>query len=331
MIPHGRLEETDSSSVTELLYPDSLFDCHRLYEDYEYGSLALQDPTGGLQQAVWHVTTDGESLTLQRLPDGYLWSLSLPGADITEVSLAFDTEMHLHLAWVGHGIVKLRWYNPALDDYEILEIEDAYSPRLTLDDKRPGQEPLSDVLFFYLRNVPGDDEGEGVPPALIYRQQREQFSVEHLLARVSPRVTGLGGVGMNTENRLQIDLCGCEPEVSTLLPTMLYPLEAEDRFFAQGNMRVFEMYGVQLEYYQVQSTIYDALAYESLVQVTEGYNVQSTIYDSRLYESIHNQYPDSYQVQSTMYDAVIIQEYTVFYATFDSFTSNVSVLGGSFS
>ena len=233
MIPHTRLDSVDSGTPTELLYPDSLFDCDNLTEDYEYGSLALQDPTGGLQQAVWQLVTDGSVITLQRLPDGPIetvgaaevtiatedgnllatedgkvlvlegGSASITG-QITEVSLAFDDQMYPYLAWAEDDVVKLQWHD------QVLVLDDAYSPRLTLDDKRPGQELLRDVLFFYLRNLPGEDLGDGVPPALCYRQQREQFSVERVLARISPIATGLGAVGMNTENRLQIDLCGCE-------------------------------------------------------------------------------------------------------------------------
>lgn len=203
MIPHTRLDSVDSDTPTELLYPDSLFDCKKLTEDYEYGALALQDPAGGLQQAVWMVATDGSAITLQLLPDGPVETLVTADGDVTEVSLAFDDEMYPYLAWVEDGVVHLLWKG------NLLVLDEAYSPRLTLDDKRPGQELLSDVLFFYLRNVPGDDECEGVPPALLYRQQREQFSVERVLARISPRATGLGAVGMNTEHRLQINLCGC--------------------------------------------------------------------------------------------------------------------------
>lgn len=241
MIPHARLDQVDSSTPLELLYPDSLFNCHRPYEDYEYGSLALQDPTGGLQQAVWQAKTDGSAITLQRLPDGLVEPLAVSSGFVTEVSLAFDSDMYLYLAWVEDDVVRLSWRGQSL------VLEDAYSPRLTLDDKRPGQELLRDVLLFYLRNLPGEDLGEGVPPALCYRQQREQFSVERVLARISPIATGLGAVGMNTEHRLQISFCGCMIEVSTLLPTNLYPLEASDRLSAGVRLTLAELVPFILE------------------------------------------------------------------------------------
>lgn len=200
MIPYARLA---TSPPGELIYPDSLFDCENPTADYELGGYELYYPDGPLEDTVWEALTDGETITLRYLPDGPSEVLVTAEGEITEVNLTFDDEMYPYVTWVEDDVVYLQWHD------QTLVLEDAYSPRLTLDDKRDGQELLRDVLFFYLRNLPGEAICGSVPPVLCYRQQREQFSVERMLARISTDATGLGAVGMNTEHQLQINLCGC--------------------------------------------------------------------------------------------------------------------------
>lgn len=164
--------------------------------DYEDGGVALNDPSRGLLYQRWRgrVLDAGrpESRFMLKPENGdeTLW-FATPG--ITEASFSFDVNMQPALAYVVGGEGFFRWYDPVLEGFATLALpEGTVTPRVLLDDKRFLASEgyfLSDVLLAYVRDG-----------ALYYRQQRERYEVERLLAE---GVTPLIKIGFTRALRVQ--------------------------------------------------------------------------------------------------------------------------------
>ncbi|WP_444956796.1 hypothetical protein [Microbulbifer sp. ZKSA002] len=159
--------------------------------DYEMGGIAIQDPSEGLDYQIWRarILNDGTEIVLDaREVDAYT---IITGTDITEVSLAFDQNMYPVIAYVESGTAKLYWFDSSIGSLTTTTWPGIVTPRLTLDDTRPLQSSVSDVIFAYLSG--GD---------LCYRQQRDRYQTEYLLQE-NVNSDGLIKVGMNRKFRLQ--------------------------------------------------------------------------------------------------------------------------------
>ncbi|MBX9754169.1 MAG: hypothetical protein K2X80_05415 [Pseudomonadaceae bacterium] len=164
--------------------------------DYEDGGIGIQDTSKGLLYQRWRA----------RLIDGHTVLLDAPnvpafalyeGAGITEISFSFDSNMRPVLAFVQAGAAKLRWFDSVVGEQVITEIgAGALTPRVSLDDKRiVGSDgyQISDVILGYVRDG-----------SLYYRQQRDRFTVERLLATGITK--GLIKIGFSRGLRLQFML-----------------------------------------------------------------------------------------------------------------------------
>jgi hypothetical protein len=146
--------------------------------DYEDGGIAISDPSRGLLYQRWRAILfrPGEVdsyVQLDAREVAPFTLLELP--NITEISIAFDQLMRPTLAFVRNGIAYLRWFDSVPGQYVITEIgAGIITPRVSMDDKRllatDGYQ-LNDVILAYVR------EGN-----LYYRQQRDRFLIERLLA-----------------------------------------------------------------------------------------------------------------------------------------------------
>lgn len=165
--------------------------------DYEMGGVALYDASQGLQVKLWTLYVDGENVwvTAEGVEPTLLFTL--PG--IREVSLAFDQNMRPFVAFMQHTLARYWWYDTLLGQMTFSDIPDAVSPRCTLDDKRPMQTFSSDILLAYVKNN-----------NLYYREQRDRFTIEYLLAE-DVNAT-LVTVGMATNNRIRFKLRSVLPE-----------------------------------------------------------------------------------------------------------------------
>lgn len=135
--------------------------------DHEDGGIALQDPSRGLMYQIWRarIINDGIVIDAPSVPEFVAYS----GTDITEVSLAFDQNMRLTMAFVESGEAKLLWYDSFIGQEVVTTLPaDAVTPRVTLDDKRRTQASVSDIILGYKRGN-----------SLYYRQQRDRFQVEY--------------------------------------------------------------------------------------------------------------------------------------------------------
>lgn len=141
-------------------------------EDYERGGIALQDPSQGLNVRTWRAFVTDEGIWLQSR-QGALPLFYIPGEEINLVSLAFDNNMNPVICYRQLEVVKLNWYDTTVNSRVTTQYPDALTGAVTLDDKRPTQDAVNDVLFFYVK-----DEG------VYYRQQRDRFGVERRLAPI---------------------------------------------------------------------------------------------------------------------------------------------------
>lgn len=140
--------------------------------DYEDGPVAEQDVSMGLSYQRWvaWVSDSGDILVEgEEVPPRVLIPSS---GGVTDVSIAFNQNGDLHCAYVEYGQASLYWYDPTEQGFVITNLPDGVrTPKITLDDKRVGQQGNSDIILSYIKA----DNG------LYYRQQRDRFQVERLL------------------------------------------------------------------------------------------------------------------------------------------------------
>ena len=164
--------------------------------DIEDGGKAIQNPDGGLLYQRWRARlfNAGQAdsyvmLDARDVPE-FVW-LTVP--NMTEISFSFDANMQPVVAYVANGQSYLNWFDSIASDYVTTTLAaDVKTPRVSMDDKRlVGSQgyQLSDVILAYVRG--GN---------LYYRQQRDRYQVERLLATgVKPLIK----IGFSRGLRLQ--------------------------------------------------------------------------------------------------------------------------------
>jgi hypothetical protein len=142
---------------------------------FEMGSLALQNPTGGLLQQLWMVVcADGKNIYVQAPNNPTSPIFILQDQNITEVDLAFDQNMFPFVTYVSNSLIKFYWYDPVSQQFVVSTIlELAQSPRCTLDDKRAFNVSNSDIVLLYVNML---------TEQLCYRIQRERYATEHVIS-----------------------------------------------------------------------------------------------------------------------------------------------------
>lgn len=189
-------EDTYSSlAVSSLFLPPDDLGGGSLITDYEQGGVALNDPSLGLRVKTWRAWFDKN--------DGWVYLQAgndtpiqfLQDSTITELSLAFDQNMNVTLAYMANGVCKLRWYDTLISAYTTTTFAGARSPRVALDDKRPVLLGSSDVILAYIR-----------AGTLYYLQQRDRYTVEYELRTDIPDSQRLRNIGMNRNLRMQFEI-----------------------------------------------------------------------------------------------------------------------------
>lgn len=196
MIPENRLSSTRVPSG----WRDTFFTGNPLV-DIEYGGVALNDASQGIDLKPWTITYNkfnGDVLVSAAGVEPVV-IFSRPG--ITTLSLAFDRNMQPAVAFTQDGQAKFYYYDVFSSDFVFLESElgAAVTPRCTHDDKRATQSAIGDVILAYVR--------AGV---LRYRQQRDRYLIEYTLDK---ECKTLYHIGMNNKGRMQFatDNGGDEP------------------------------------------------------------------------------------------------------------------------
>ena len=159
----------------------------KLLLDYEMGSLALNDPSGGLDQFNWQLSYSDPAVQLTG-PAGQTTLLTIPG--VTELALAFDFNMQPFVAYVDTVGAHYWRYNSASDVHETADLPpDATHPRCCLDLRDQALLSAADIILAYQRGT-----------ALCYRQQRDSYATEYQLT--DDCGGNLISVGLTTQNRL---------------------------------------------------------------------------------------------------------------------------------
>lgn len=161
--------------------------------DYERGGIGVGDASQGLDRVLWKLVYEEPNFIVlpdeaEDTGDGIVVHSE---AGVTEVSLSFDQQMRPVLSYVGADGPKIRYFDPAVPDFVILNLDpEVQNPRVSLDELRESQIAVSDVILSYVRNN-----------NLYFRAQRDRFLVEYLLAEgVDGRLVS---VGINRGGRYQ--------------------------------------------------------------------------------------------------------------------------------
>lgn len=161
--------------------------------DYENGGVALHDASRGLRYQNWKLAYDRVSKEVVLTNESGFRRVMFTSIGLTQLALAFDLSMTPYIAYTEQGITWVRWVQANGTHVKLL-IPDATQPRLTLDDRRRGNEVNSDVVLFYLKGR-----------QLCKRYLRESFGTEHIMEN-DVDGTRLGRVGMTTGMRVQVEV-----------------------------------------------------------------------------------------------------------------------------
>lgn len=176
--------------ISDFLYPDSLpFEKLR---SYELGGVNIRDTSQGYSSYVWYVEYKQNQITVNREP-GYVYLIKEYVENVSTVDMAFDQNLNPIVCWSIGQHSYLYWFDVVTQTNKTTTFANTRDPRLTMDDKRSSQVLSSDVLFCYV-NGNGD---------LVYRQQRERYTVERVLRSGIPEDVTLERVGMTVGNRIK--------------------------------------------------------------------------------------------------------------------------------
>lgn len=168
--------------------------------DYEYGPIAIQDPSKGSMHQIWRARMENNYVYLSAPNVQEFVLLDLP--NVTEISFTFDQNANPTFAYVQGGEAKLYWFDSSANAYTTTNFgSEVLTPRITLDDKRLGQRTVSDVLLFYQRDS-----------KLMMRMQRDRYGVEYALA--SNVTDGVVKCGMMRNLRVGVQLAQYHPAVN---------------------------------------------------------------------------------------------------------------------
>lgn len=154
------------------------------------GGIALNNSSQGRQYRTWNVTYTGGNIEVR--PVGNSIAFTLPAVDVQTVSLAFDNNMGVVIAWKTTGGANLYYYDTLTSQYITRFFSGVLSCRVCVDDARDFYTANSDVIFGYTL---GAD--------LYYRQQRDRYDTQY---NIGPSVKRLIRMAPNVGNRLQFEL-----------------------------------------------------------------------------------------------------------------------------
>jgi hypothetical protein len=190
MIPDGVLSTEIISAG--FLYPRGT--PRRPLVDYEYGGVDIQDGTRGLRVKVWKGEYIDGQIVLSA--EGVPPTPVLTVAGVEEFQFTFDRNMNVFIAYqLTNGFCNFYWFDSLVSNFVTTTLPlGTITPRCAHDDNRDLETTSSDIILAYV--ISGN---------LYYRQQRERYQIQHLLAEnVAPN--GLVQIGLNRVMRFQFQL-----------------------------------------------------------------------------------------------------------------------------
>lgn len=162
---------------------------HKLSQNV-LGGIAINDASAGRQTQIWNVAYNGAFINVKTESGPVVFSLAQ--ADVQTVSLAFDNNMGLVIAWTTTGGAKLYYYDSLTSQYIIRDFPGIESCRVCVDDARDFYTASSDVIFSY--TLGGN---------LYWRQQRDRYDIQYLIGATAKTLIR---AAPNVGNRLQFEL-----------------------------------------------------------------------------------------------------------------------------
>lgn len=173
--------------------------------DWEMAGVYLNDPSQGLLVKLWRLDAKPNVDTglvdvVVSAPGGVAVGeasrVLFSGANIGEVSLAFDQNMNPCVAYMQGSDSKIYWHDPTIPGMTHTTLPaGCYDLRCTLDDKRRINVANSDIVLAYIR-----------AGNLCVRYQRDRYDIEHILRSGIGSNANLVSMAMNRGLRLQFRL-----------------------------------------------------------------------------------------------------------------------------
>ena len=186
MIPSNSF--TSTPAIGNFQYPYSEpYD--PLYQNV-LGGISIGDSSRGRQYKIWNITYVLGNIIVSSADNPN--AFTLVETDVTAISLAFDNNMGLVIAWQTTTGSKLYFYDSITSSYVTSIFSGTTSCRVCIDDARDFNSQDSDVIFSYTLNN-----------NLYWRQQRDRYATERL---IGPTTRLLKKVAQTTGNRLQFQL-----------------------------------------------------------------------------------------------------------------------------
>lgn len=194
MMPENILSSTPI--ISGLLYPKNIPVVG--LEAYDIGGVDLNDSSEGLLVKAWRSYADSAGdVYIEAVGHPASFVFSAPG--ISEMSLTFDRNMNVFIAFVQDGQAKFYWFDSLTSSYQITDLPvGSTTPRASLDDKRTFANSYSDIILVYI------DDGN-----LYQRLQRDRYLIQYLLYAdinvpiIDPQIVEVG-MGVNMRFQLQI-------------------------------------------------------------------------------------------------------------------------------
>lgn len=168
-------------------------------QDWEYdpfqemviGGTAIGDGAAGREVQNWVISY--ASGVIEVSPENGAPQFSLAVEDVLTVSLGFDSNMAVAIAYQTAAGANFYYFSAILNAYTTLTVAGATSCRSSVDDPRLFDSGASDVIFAYV-----------LDEVLYYRQQRDRYTIQYTVGPAAGQT--LIKMSFTTLNRMQFEL-----------------------------------------------------------------------------------------------------------------------------
>lgn len=152
------------------------------------GGVAISDTTEPLDKYLWEMYNIDKSVFIKRTnePSIKLFETLYP---IEWLDFCFDINMNPTVVYVENDKVFLRFFDTEIDDFSIIEVLDAHTPSISIDEYREFNINNATIVLAYMKGT-----------NLVCRFQHERFGVEHTLKEFTKKYM-LWRIGRTVDNR----------------------------------------------------------------------------------------------------------------------------------
>ena len=152
------------------------------------GGVAISDTSEPTYKYIWEMYNIDKSIFIKRTnePSIKLFETLYP---IEWLDFCFDINMNPTVVYVENDKVFLRFFDTEIDDFNTIEVLDAHTPSISIDEYREFNISNATIVLAYMKGT-----------NLMCRVQQERFSIEHTLKEF-PKKYMLWRTGRTTNNR----------------------------------------------------------------------------------------------------------------------------------